>query len=169
MRIYITGFMGSGKSTFAKALAEEIGYGFLDLDAAIETGEKTTIQKIFKDKGEEGFRTLEHDALLKTEKEDNLVIATGGGAPCHNNNMEWMNNHGITIYLKLFESELKRRIEPEMATRPLLNGIDADGLDNFIYNTLRERSFFYHQSKIVIDPLVITPEDMAGIVRGNYM
>jgi len=169
MRIYIIGFMGSGKSTFGKELAEEIGYSFIDLDKEIESKEKASIQQIFKDKGEEAFRKMEYLALRETEKEENIIIATGGGAPCLNDNMKWMNEHGLTIYLKLFEGELKRRIEPEMSTRPLLNGIEPDDLERFIYNTLRERAYYYHQAKILIDPLSIEPSEMAGILKENYM
>jgi shikimate kinase len=165
MRIYIIGFMGSGKSTYGKELAAKLGFNFLDLDNAIEMKEKSTIAKIFKDKGEDTFRKMELDALLETNKLENTVIATGGGAPCFHNNMQWMNDNGITIYLKMFEGDLKRRIEPDMETRPLLNGLKPDELDDFIYNTLRERAFFYHQAKYVIDPSQIGAEGMASILN----
>jgi len=169
MQIYIIGFMGSGKSTFGKALAEEIGYGFVDLDKEIEKREKSTIQKIFTEKGEDAFRKAEHEALLASVNEENIVVATGGGAPCFQDNMKWMNDRGLTIYLKLFEGELKRRIEPEMEHRPLLKDLDSEGLERFVYNTLRERAVYYHQAKVVINPLIITPENMAAILRENYM
>jgi shikimate kinase len=168
MKIYIIGFMGSGKSSFGKELAEKLDYEFLDLDTEIEKKEGKTISEIFSAKGEDHFRKLEHEALLATENKDNTVIATGGGTPCFFDQVQWMNDHGITIYIKLFEGELKSRLEPEMETRPLLKDIDKDNLDTFIYNTLRARAYYYHQAKIVINSMV-TAEDMAAILQENYL
>jgi shikimate kinase len=168
MKIYIIGFMGSGKSSFGKELAEKLGYEFLDLDMEIEKKEGKTISEIFSAKGEDHFRKLEHEALLVTDNKDNTVIATGGGTPCFFDQVQWMNNHGLTIYIKLFEGELKSRLEPEMETRPLLKDIDKDNLDTFIYNTLRARAYYYHQATIVINSMV-TAGDMATILQENYL
>ena len=169
MKIYITGFMGSGKTTFGKEIAELIGYEFIDLDKEVEKIEDSTIPQIFKDKGEDAFREAEYKALMATAKAENAVVATGGGTPCYFDNMRWMNDNGITIYLKLFEGELKKRLEPDMNSRPLLNGIDADDLERFVYNTLRERAYYYHQAKIVIDPLSIPADELVNILRQDYI
>jgi shikimate kinase len=169
MKIYIVGFMGSGKSTFAKEIAEAIGFGFIDLDDEIEKNEKKSISELFTEKGEDYFRKAEHEALLKTEDENHTIIATGGGTACFNDQMKWMNSHGTTIYLKLFEGELKRRLLPELSTRPLLKNLDEDTLDQFIYKTLRERAYFYHQATIIIDPLQLSIEELAPILKKDYL
>ncbi len=165
MKIYIIGFMGSGKSTYGKELAEALGYAFTDLDTDIEKKAGATIPVIFKDKGEDAFRLMEQNALLETKILEDTVIATGGGAPCFFENMEWMNENGLTIYLKLFENELKARIEPVMAERPMLNGIDEDGLEDFIHKTLRKRAFYYHQAKIVIDPNLMNAKALSDVLK----
>ncbi len=165
MKIYIIGFMGSGKSTYGKELAEAMGYDFMDLDTEIEKQAKSTIDAIFTEKGEDFFRKLEREMLLKTVDLDDVVIATGGGTPCFSDNMKWMNENGEPVYLKLFEPELKKRLEPVMAHRPLLKNIDPDDLDNFIYKTLRARSLYYHQAKVVVEPMLLKAEDLAGVLR----
>jgi len=161
--------MGSGKSTFGKALAEEMGYGFMDLDLETEKLGKATISQIFNEKGEDAFRVLEQQALKATESLENTVIATGGGTPCFFDNMEWMNAQGLTVYLKLFEGELKNRIIRDMDNRPLLQNVDIVNLDDFIYTKLRERAYYYHLAKIVIDPLVLEAKDLAGLLKKNYL
>ena len=157
--------MGSGKSSYGKELAEAMGLSFIDLDTEIEKQEKMTIKDIFNTKGEDYFREAEHKALLKTESSDNVVIATGGGAPCFHDGVLWMNGHGLTIYLKLFENELKKRIETGMESRPLLANIDAEGLDNFIYKTMKDRAYYYHQAKMVIDPVLLPPVELAPVLK----
>ena len=157
--------MGSGKSTYGKELAEAMGYEFMDLDVEIEKQAKTKIATIFGEKGEDFFRKLEREMLLKTVDLDDVVIATGGGTPCFSDNIKWMNENGQTVYLKLFEPELKKRLEPVMADRPLLKNIDPDELDNFIYKALRARAYYYHQAKIVIEPMLLKVEDLAGVLR----
>jgi len=165
MKIYIIGFMGSGKSTYGKDLAEELGYDFLDLDIEIEKQAKANIASIFEEKGEDLFRKIEREALLNTVDLKDTVIATGGGTPCFFDNLKWMNENGVTIYLKLLESDLKKRLEPVMAERPLLKDIDPDELDNFIYRTLRARAYYYHQAQIVISPILMKPEGLAERLR----
>ena len=170
MKIYIIGFMGSGKSSYGKELAEDMGYDFFDLDTEIEKQAKASIATLFEEKGEDFFRKLEREVLLKTlDLDDNVVIATGGGTPCFFDNIKWMNENGETVYLKLFEPELKKHLLPVMADRPLLKNIDPDELDNFIYRTLRARALFYHQAKVVIDPTAIKPEALAGVLRGKIV
>jgi shikimate kinase len=110
-KIFITGYMGSGKSTAGKKLASELGYEFIDLDHFIETEYKQTIPEIFASKGEKEFRSMENNTLKKVlEKKKDAVVACGGGTPCYFNNMELMNNNGITIYLKMSVDALVSRL-----------------------------------------------------------
>lgn len=157
--------MGSGKSTYGQLLANDLGYHFLDLDDVIAKGAGMTISEIFEKHGEEAFRKLEHEALYDTGQLENFVIATGGGAPCFNDNMRWMSMNGTTIYLKLFEGELKSRLLPVIDQRPLIKGLSEEELELFIYNTLRERAAFYHRADIIIDPMEMEHKELAEVLK----
>src|SRR5512133_3442701 len=98
--IYLIGFMGSGKSTAGRELARLLGWSFTDLDTEVEKREGKTIRQIFAQKGEEYFRNLETKVLRDLNTLANSVISTGGGTPCHSDNMDFMLENGLTIYLK---------------------------------------------------------------------
>ena len=164
MKYYLVGFSGSGKSTYGKVLAEKMGLGFVDLDNMVVQKSGKSITQIFEKDGEESFRKLEYQALLETEKMENVVIATGGGTSVFNNSMEWMNANGITIYLKLFEGDLKSYLIDDLEERPLLKDLDEPELERYIYENLRERAYFYHQSKIIINPMQIDENELSGVL-----
>lgn len=166
-RIYIIGFMGSGKSTYGKELAAELGYDFLDLDEAITKKAGISISQIFEKQGEEHFRKLESEALKETANLKNHVIATGGGTPCFHDQMQWMNEHGKTVYLKMFDGDLYARLQEEQEERPLIKGKSEEEFQDFIYKTLRERAVFYHQAEILIDPLRMEAKDLAAVLQGK--
>lgn len=151
MRIFLTGFMGSGKSYTAQRLAARLGYPFLDLDDWIEEVAQKTIAEIFQAEGEGGFRELERMTLQQLEQLPNLVLATGGGAPCHADNLAWMKAHGLVVYLRTPVDILFRRLRPEITHRPLLRGKDDDALRNFIEGKLAERQGCYEQAHVIID------------------
>jgi len=167
MLVYLTGFMGSGKSTYGVELAEELGYAFIDLDAEISEITGMSVIEIFEKKGEDYFREKEAEALLKTFNMKNTIVATGGGAPCHYANMEKMNEHGITIYLKLFENELYNRLLQDLNTRPRLKGKTPDEVMDFVFKTLRERAVFYHQAQIVIYPPMMPANELAKMLNSG--
>src|SRR5690554_4257405 len=99
-RIFIIGYMGSGKTTVGKKLAKSLSLSFIDLDAFIESKYRKTIAEIFAEKGEDGFRKIESKALSEVALIEDVVISTGGGAPCFYNNMELMNKTGTTVIYK---------------------------------------------------------------------
>ncbi len=154
MRIFLLGFMGSGKTTIGKKLSEKLSYQFFDLDNIIEEETQMKIDEIFYTKGEFFFREIEKNELEKMFLKDNYVLSLGGGTPCFNNNMERMNESGITIYLQLTAEELFNRIirftEEEKNTRPLIAGKNNDELLKFINDLLLHRESYYKQSKIII-------------------
>ncbi len=120
-RIFLIGYMGSGKTTVGQLLAEKLGYTFLDMDTYIEGKMFKSVSQIFAELGEEQFRLLEQRSLHEIGEIENVVIATGGGAPCFYDNMEYMNRMGTTIYLKLSPVELSERLETFRTNkRPLL-------------------------------------------------
>jgi len=147
--IYLTGFMGAGKTTAGKKLAAALGYNFVDLDALIEKETGHTISQLFE-KGIDKFREMESVILKKTGGYSNSVVATGGGTPCYYDNLIWMNKNGITIYLKLSAGSLFHRLAASKQKRPLLQGKSDVELMEFIMETLTDRENFYSRSKYVI-------------------
>ena len=101
IRIFLIGYMGAGKTTLGKAFSREEGLTFVDLDWYIEERFHKTIAQIFAERGEEGFRELERRMLHEVSEFENVVIATGGGTPCHFDNMEHMNACGETVFLEV--------------------------------------------------------------------
>ncbi|HOW10648.1 MAG TPA: shikimate kinase [Bacteroidales bacterium] len=150
-KIYIIGFMGSGKSTTGRKLAGFLKWSFVDLDELIEKKSGMKIRDIFSEKGEEYFRLSEAEALKETESLSDTVIATGGGAPCFGENMKFMLDNGLTIYLKLPPDKLKDRLAKPDGKRPLLEGIDKDNLEQYISAKLGEREKWYSSAKLIID------------------
>lgn len=118
--MYLTGFMGAGKSTVGRALAELLGWPFVDLDANIEAQQGTTIAEIFSSHGQARFRQLESEALRALENSTAMVVATGGGVLSVPENREWLKTHGITVWLDApFEVVMDRVGMAPQETRPL--------------------------------------------------
>jgi shikimate kinase len=164
MKIFLIGFMGCGKSTLGKRLARLLSYTFVDLDTVIETRAGETISRYFEHHGEEAFRLLEKECLREDLPEDNVVVATGGGAPCYFDNMQWMNQHGITVYLMLPAKALASRLKGS-ADRPLIKGLTSEELLEFIQEKLRVREPFYKQAVYWVDGLDLTAEKLAGYIN----
>jgi shikimate kinase len=162
--IYLTGFMGSGKSTLGRLLASSLGLNFIDLDHFIKDTEKATIPELFEKLGESGFREVENRAIHQTSNMTNTVIATGGGAPCFFNNMAVMNQNGTTVYLQLSPESLVKRLLPGREHRPLIAGKSEPELLKFIRIKLKERTPFYEKSNIIADTNNLTPEDTVSAI-----
>ena len=148
-RIFLIGYMGSGKTTVGKLLAERLGYSFVDMDTRIEEKHFKTVSQIFADLGEEQFRLLEQKCLHEVSEFENVVIATGGGAPCFFDNIEYMNRSGLTVYIKLSVEQLAERLENSRANkRPLLANRKGEELQAFIAEGLARREPFYSQAHL---------------------
>ncbi len=158
--IFIIGLPACGKSTFGKALAKRLGRRFIDLDTYIENRFHTSIPELFSQRGEEGFRSLEAAMLRETGEFLDTVIATGGGAPCHFGNMEYMNSRGITVWLQASRGRILKRLLRNRRKRPMLQGLDPDALAERIDILLQQRVPFYSQAEIyfVTDYLENTPQ-----------
>lgn len=163
MTVYLIGFMGSGKSYLGRLLSNHLGVDHIDLDEWIENNYGKTISEIFQNEGEDQFREKESLALKSlyeaysgsvnlsiTSSELNLIISCGGGTPCFNGNMEWMNQHGLSIWLDPPTHVLFERLAREKAHRPLLANLSDDQMKHFVEQKLRERSFFYNQARLVL-------------------
>lgn len=161
MKVFLIGFMGSGKTTIGKKLANYLKYDFMDLDKFIETRAGMSIVSYFSQFGEESFREMEREILQNTDYPENVIIATGGGAPCYKDNMEWMNKNGLVAYLSLSPKALASRLEHSTADRPLIRNMKGDELVDFITQKLQERESYYNQSKFVVSGTDLTAERLA--------
>ena len=150
MRIYLVGYMGCGKSTIGRKVAELLGISFVDLDKYIEERYFKSVPAIFAEEGESGFREKERIALHEVSQFENVVIGTGGGAPCFFDNMEVMNNNGLTIYIAPDTEVLAARLLKSKTERPLIAGKSPEQLIAFINNALQNRAPFYEKAKIII-------------------
>ncbi|MEI8225587.1 MAG: shikimate kinase, partial [Bacteroidota bacterium] len=150
-RVYIIGFMGSGKSTAGKKLASLLGWSFIDLDKRIEEQAGKTIPEIFSQQGEDYFRNVEAEVLKNLMSQTNIVISTGGGTPCHGDNMDHMLETGLTLYLKLTPGQLKNRLSESTGKRPLIKDLDEDSLLSFIEEKLALREKWYNRAEITVE------------------
>ena len=150
-RIYLTGYMGSGKTTVGKNLAEKLNFQFVDLDLFIENRRRKTISEIFFEKGEDTFRMIEHKALEELATFENVVVSTGGGAPCFHDNMDLMNKSGFTVFLQVSENELMKRLKNGQSKRPLLKDKTTEEILHFIAENIKKRNHYYTQAKLILD------------------
>ena len=164
-KIYLTGFMGCGKTVYGKPLSEILNIPFFDLDECIEKTNQKSVPQIFANEGENAFRQYEQSELYKiTLQNENFVFATGGGTPCFSNNMQFMNLHGTTIYLKCTVDELYENILLSNPNRPLLKGKRGSELRQYINQLLTIREPFYNQAKIILTSNDHSAEKIAEII-----
>lgn len=160
--IFLTGFMGCGKTTISKHLANQLKIDVIDLDAFIEQLEDTTIQQIFNTNGEAYFRELETNYLKKIlQLKSPCVISLGGGTICFNENLQLVKQNGILLYIDLPIKNLFQRLNQPNNQRPLLNNLKDDDLRDFISLKLEERKPYYEQAHIKLNGLKISPHSIA--------
>ncbi|HPR30679.1 MAG TPA: shikimate kinase [Prolixibacteraceae bacterium] len=150
-RIYLIGYMGSGKSTVGRKLARKLDLQFIDLDDYIEERNHKTIPELFAYLGEEGFREAERKALQEVSRFENIVVATGGGTPCFFDNMDIIRSTGISVYLNGTPRILAERLMHSKTERPLIKGKTEEELTAFIHETLAKREKWYLQADVVLD------------------
>lgn len=147
-RIFLIGYMGAGKTTVGKRLSAMAGLSFIDLDYYIEGRYHKSVTDIFAEMGEAAFRELERKMLHEVAEFEDVLISTGGGTPCFFDNMDFMNGHGKTIYLKVSVDELASRLEVCKHTRPVLRNRSGEELKGFIAESLEKRSPYYEKASI---------------------
>ncbi|MDR6786366.1 shikimate kinase [Pedobacter africanus] len=167
MRIFLIGFMGSGKSTMGKKLATKLGYDFVDLDHEIEKQIGTSIGDYFASHGEAAFRKLESESLKNFPYPQNAVVATGGGAPCFFDNMDWMNANGTSMYIEMPPAALAKRLEGGKEKRPLLRDLNEAQMVAFIESKLSERESFYKRATILINGINLNADAMRAAILNN--
>jgi shikimate kinase len=167
MKIFLIGFMGSGKTTLGRKLAARMDYEFIDLDHKLEQRVELSIAEYFSFFGEDSFRKLEKEVLRKTPYPENAVISTGGGLPCFFDNMDWMKANGKVVYLNLSPKTLADRLEAGKEERPLLQDKHGEALVAFIEQKLEEREKYYSQANIIADGLSLTAERLEQILSAG--
>lgn len=150
LKVVLVGLPGSGKSTFGRQLAELMGFTFVDLDHQIEVKTQSKIPEIFAIHGEGKFREVETEVLDELlSREDSYVLATGGGAPCFNDNMDLINAKSISVYLDVPLSTISSRIQAsKVQNRPMFQGLDQGEITLKLKSLLSQREYFYNQAKI---------------------
>ncbi|MDR2126554.1 MAG: shikimate kinase [Prevotellaceae bacterium] len=167
-KIFLIGFMGSGKTAYGKPLAELLNVDFFDLDSYIEKIHNRSIAKIFAEDGEEKFREYERNALREiTFSNNRFVLATGGGTPCFSNNIEFINANGTSIYLQCAVEELCENILLSNPARPLLQNKCGNELYEHVKQLLSIRKPIYEQAKIILTGKNHNPQTIFEIYKSQ--
>ena len=163
MSIFLIGYMGSGKSILGKQVSIDLQRPFWDLDDMIQEKLNMSIFEIFNQKGEDFFRKIERELLIKNNFESDAIIATGGGTPCFFDNHNFMKSIGNTIYLKVSPEELYKRLQ-KTNNRPLLFNNKLN-LNQFIQDSLMSRVSCYSESNFTLDSDNILAEELSDLIR----
>ena len=152
MRIFLIGFMGSGKTHWGHLLSEKLGMRFFDLDEQVAEHAGKSIPEIFATEGEEQFRMMEKDSLhIIAESHQQFIMACGGGSPCYFNNIDFMNQVGTTVWINSPLDTLFERLVKEKEHRPLVKELSDEQLRAFIYKKFSDRKIYYEQAAIKVD------------------
>ncbi|MRR18653.1 shikimate kinase [bacterium] len=175
MNIYLTGFMGSGKSSTGRKIASSLLWNFADTDKIVEEQEGATVPDLFKQKGEDYFRRAEARALRTVSERSRTVVACGGGTPCSADNLEVMRSTGVIVYLKLPVVELAKRLQKSATVRPLLQGTGKDEMTSRVRELLESRTGWYEKADLIIEGPSTTVEEITSLIadlvrsRGAYL
>lgn len=171
VKIVLLGYMGSGKTTVGRIVANHLNIKFLDLDAYIEQRENMSVSSIFKEKGEIYFRKKEIEYLIEIFlNESSFVLSLGGGTPCFGDNMNVINEKTAnSFYLNVSISELKERLVKEKNHRPMISHLQDNELTEFIGKHLFERSFFYNKAHQKVKSDNNSPTEIAEVIINSLV
>lgn len=165
MKIFLIGFMGSGKTHWGRLLSKKLGLAFHDLDSVIVDQEKKSVADIFSERGEEYFRYREKETLERiAEGQDGFILSCGGGTPCFFNNIEFMKKTGKVIWLNTSIDVLKQRLLKERKTRPLIRAVDDGDLSLYIVRKLSERRMYYQQADVMVNEESVTLDELIRLL-----
>jgi len=168
MKIFLIGFMGSGKTHWGKLLSAKLQLPFRDLDSAIVEKEERSVSDIFAEKGEEYFRYLEKEVLEElVGQEESFILSCGGGTPCFFNNIEFMKKSGKVLWLNTSVDVLKERLLKERMSRPLIREIDEGELKRYIIRKLTERKMYYEQADAMVNEESVTLDELIRSLLQN--
>ena len=149
IRVFLMGFMGAGKTTLGKALAKDLEVSFVDLDQYIERRYLKSVSQIFATRGEQGFREIESRMLREVGEFDDVIVSCGGSTPLIGDNMDFMLEHGQTVYLKCENDTLLRRLKSARSQRPLIASKTDDELAAFIESETKRREPGYLRAEYI--------------------
>lgn len=167
MRIYLIGYMASGKSNLGRLLAENLNYRFIDLDYLFEERFRISILDFFEKYDEGVFRKIEQTLLHETIDMDDVVISTGGGTPCFFDNMDIIRQSGFSIYLCWEPHILANRLKTVKRKRPLLKDIPTNELAGKVTDQLIEREFYYNQADLIVKGEHFDLETLILLIRNH--
>lgn len=149
--LFLVGYMGCGKSTIGRKLARRLSVAFVDTDNRVEEREGATVCDIFRYEGEERFREVEREVLEEVIREEAAVVSTGGGLPIWRDNMQRMNQVGMTVYLKRSAENIASRLSPYgRQKRPRLRGLNDEELVAFMREDMVVRECYYSKARLVL-------------------
>ena len=166
-RIYLVGYMGAGKTTTARRLANRLGWEVVDTDDLFEEKYKISVCDFFHKYDEPLYRKLESEVLKETENLENVVISTGGGTACYFDNIEWMNQHGLTVFLRISEKAVVDRLLHAKRKRPLAVGKSEEELAEFVSQHYTSRLPFYEQAKITVKSEDLDLDNLLEMIKGH--
>mgnify|MGYP002509184415 CR=1 FL=1 len=158
-RIILIGYMGAGKTTLGKALAQVTDLQFIDLDWYIEMRYHRSVAQLFAERGEDGFRELERNMLHEAAEFEDIVLSCGGGTPCFFDNMEYIRSVSESVYLKATPEVLAQHLQMGRVERPLIKGKSPEELLEYIRTSLSQREHFYMQAKHIVDVTLLDNYD----------
>jgi shikimate kinase len=164
VRLFIIGFKSSGKTTFGSKLAKRLGMEFVDLDDYIELSDGRSVPEIYSDDGEEEFRRKEWKALKEVVKKDNIIVSTGGGVPCHCDNMTFMEKYGDVVYIKVDDETLVGRLKKASVNRPIVKGKTEDEIRNYVTELRNRCEHHYLRARYIIEDQNITVDNFLKLL-----
>ncbi|MFO7878406.1 MAG: shikimate kinase [Bacteroidota bacterium] len=166
MIIYLTGFMGAGKSHLARQLAKILNLPLIDLDSEIERKTGNSISELFESSGEKAFRKAEYDQLSHfSRRTPDFVMACGGGILNNIDNLMLMQQYGIVVFVDTKLSVIKNRLLKQKENRPLLAGLSDEACLQRIDELYKQRLPYYRKSDVSYKPHIETPEDLLRKIK----
>ncbi|HTX88595.1 MAG TPA: shikimate kinase [Bacteroidales bacterium] len=165
MKVYLIGYMASGKTRLGCDLAEATGLQFVDLDDLFEERYRISIVDFFDKYGEEAFRNIEKEILRETASLDQVIISTGGGTPCYFDNMSFMMSNGYCVYIRLTADQLLERLRSVKKKRPLLKDLGPDEIGGFVKEQLEEREPYYLLAHYTVEGPEVEREDLVKVIN----
>lgn len=166
-KIFLVGLPASGKTTIGRWLANKMNWAFIDIDESIMGESNMSISAYFNLYGEDAFRIKETQILRLSESQSRLVIACGGGTAAHSDNMMWMQEQGLTIFINTDLGTIQTRIYDNPQHRPLFDGKNLIQIREKLQELSAKRSDFYHKSKIIWNKS--SPSDFLQLAVNQYI
>lgn len=168
MRYFIIGYKNCGKTTIGKKLAARLNMEFIDLDELIENREGKSVPEIYVEIGDDGFRVKEWEVLKEIVEKDNMVVALGGGTPCHCDNMNLIEKYGEVIYIQLDSDTLVSRLKDATKDRPIVLNKTDEELRDYVQDIRDKCEHHYLRAKYYVDGKNITVERiLEALQRGG--